>query len=64
MPKREPEPLLSEDDNTDTEHLRNELNGEDIQTENSQSEQLPKQGSVPVDSNPLDGNSSSEDQKK
>ena len=64
LPKREPEPLLSEDDNTDTEHIRNELTGEEVSIDSAQSEQFPKQGSVPLDSNPLDGNSSSEDQKK
>ena len=36
LPKREP--LLSEDDTTDTEHLRNELAGDEEAGENAQSE--------------------------
>lgn len=62
LPKREP--MISEDENTDTEHLRNELAENEVSAENAQSEQHSKTESDPVDSASHDGNSSSEDQKK
>jgi hypothetical protein len=36
-------PLLSEDDTTDTEHLRNELAGDELTADNAQSEQVSKE---------------------
>ena len=61
LPKREPEPLLSEDDNTDTEHLRNELTGDNFTAESAQSDINDQR---PADTTRFDGNSSSEDKKK
>ena len=61
LPKREPEPLLSEDDNTDTEHLRNELTGDNFTAESAQSDINDQR---PADATRFAGNSSPEDKKK
>ena len=57
--------MLSEDDNTDTEHLRNELTGDNFTAESAQSDlnnelNNKREG----EASRLDGNSSSEDPKK